>query len=493
MVIVQIINLTKFFIKAMLLFIEHNIIDNFVIMNKKNSNPMWGGHFDQKPAEIMQKINSSIDFDKKLFIEDIAGSLAHLEMLAKQKIIKNAEATEIKKGLQKIEQEIISGKFEFKEELEDIHMNIEARLKQKIGNLAGKLHTARSRNDQVATDFKLFVKKSNKQIIILLKELINNFIVKAEQNLDVFLPGYTHLQSAQPVSFAHHLHCYIEMLFRDISRFQDANDRLDESPLGACALAGTSFDIDRNLTAKILGFARVTENSLDSVSDRDFALDFLYNVSVLNSHLSRFSEEIIIWMSSGFGFVSLSDLFTTGSSIMPQKRNPDAAELIRGKTGRLYGNLFSLLTVMKGLPLAYSKDMQEDKEPVFDSYKNIIMILKTMISMVDDLKINQENMQLATAKGFITATDLADFLVKNLAIAFRDAHHITGRIVKIAEANKCDISDLSLIEMKDIEPRITKEIFSVLTVKNSVHSRKSYGGTAPEMIKKALVRAKKRL
>jgi argininosuccinate lyase len=459
--------------------------------SKKTSNPMWGGHFDKAPDEVMQDINPSIDFDKRLAGEDLAGSFAHVEMLEKQKILTKKEVSEIKKGLTQIEKEINTGKFKFSRELEDIHMNIEARLKVLIGDVAGKLHTARSRNDQVATDFKLFVKKSNSQVTSLIQELALELIKKAEKNLEVFLPGYTHLQAAQPVSFAHHLHCYVEMLGRDLSRFRDANERLDQCPLGAAALAGTSFDTDRNFTAKKLGFKEPTNNSLDSVSDRDFALDFLYNSSVLAGHLSRFAEEIIIWMSEGFKFVKLSDSFTTGSSIMPQKRNPDAAELVRGKTGRINGNLVALLTVMKGLPLAYSKDMQEDKEPVFDSYDTIIIVLKAMIGMVSDMEVNSENMLNATKSGFITATDLADFLVKELKMPFRDAHHVTGRIVKKAEARECDLADLELKDMQEVEPKLTKNIFNVLTVENSVKSRKSHGGTAPSQVKKALASAKK--
>ena len=454
--------------------------------DKNKANPMWGGHFDKAPAQVMIDINPSIDFDKRLAFFDLQGSIAHVEMLEKQNILTSSETAEIKKGLAIIEDEIAAGDFKFSRELEDIHMNIEARLKELIGDVAGKLHTARSRNDQVATDFKMFVRDSNAQAIILIKELILALIGKAEKNIEAILPGYTHLQSAQPVSFAHHLHCYAEMLKRDLSRFADANDRLDECPLGAAALAGTSFNTDRFFTAEKLEFSVPTRNSLDSVSDRDFALDFLYNVSVLAGHLSRFAEEIIIWMSQGFRFVSLSDLYTTGSSIMPQKRNPDAAELVRGKTGRLFGNLMSLLTVMKGLPLAYSKDMQEDKEPIFDSYDTIIVVLKAMIGMVGDLQVNKENMLNATQSGFITATDLADYLVRELNMPFRNAHHVTGSLVKKAEEKKCDLADLSLPEMQEIEPKIKENIFEFLTVENSVNSRKSYGGTAFSEIEKRL-------
>jgi len=459
---------------------------------KSQANPMWGGHFNKAPDQVMQDINASIAFDQKLYKQDIAGSLAHVEMLGATKILNKTEVAKIVKGLKQIEQEIEAGKFKFKPELEDIHMNIEARLKTIIGDVAGKLHTARSRNDQVATDFKLFVREANEQVISLLKDLIKNMLKLADKNLETIMPGYTHLQAAQPVTFAHHLHAYVEMLGRDLSRFSDANLRANQCPLGAAALAGTSFPIDRKKTAKALGFKEPTANSLDSVSDRDFALDFLSNVSICVSHLSRFAEELVIWMSQGFAFVKLSDSFTTGSSIMPQKRNPDAAELVRGKTGRAYGNLMTLLTTMKGLPLAYSKDMQEDKEPVFDSYDTVIVALKAMIGMVSDLKVNKTNLQKATEKGFITATDLADYLVKTLKMPFRDAHHVTGRVVQLAEQKQCDISELSLAELQSVEKRIKKDIFAVLTVENSVKSRTSFGGTAPSEVKKAIKSAAKK-
>jgi len=459
---------------------------------KTQANPMWGGHFNKAPDQVMQDINASIDFDKRLYQQDIAGSLAHVDMLAAVKILTKKEAGQIVKGLKQIEQEIESGKFKFKAELEDIHMNVESRLKAIIGDVAGKLHTARSRNDQVATDFKLFARNANEQIIELLQTLIKRLIKKAEQNLETIMPGYTHLQAAQPVTLAHHMHAYIEMLGRDISRFADANERANQCPLGSAALAGTSFPIDRKKTAKALGFKEPTANSLDGVSDRDFALDFLSNSSICIGHLSRFAEEIVIWMSQGFAFVKLSDAFTTGSSIMPQKRNPDAAELVRGKTGRVYGNLITLLTVMKGLPLAYSKDMQEDKEPFFDSYDTIIIALKAMIGMVSDLKVNKANMRSATEAGFITATDLADYLVKSLKMPFRNAHHVTGNVVKLAESKKCELGDLSLEELQTIEPKIKKDIYAVLTVENSVKSRTSHGGTAPSEVKKALKTAAKK-
>ena len=461
-------------------------------LGKKKSNIMWGGHFNQAPDQIMQEINASVGFDKRLYVEDITGSLAHVKMLAKQKIIPRDDAKKISQGLEKIKDEILRDEFDFKEELEDIHMNIEARLKDIIGEVAGKLHTGRSRNDQVATDFKIFVRKANNEVVGLLKELIASLLKKAENHIDVILPGYTHLQAAQPVSLAHHFLAYVEMLGRDLSRFEDANDRLNESPLGAAALAGTSFSIDRKFTAVELGFKKPSENSLDSVSDRDFALDFLANSSIAMGHLSRFAEEIVIWMSQEFKFITLSDSFTTGSSIMPQKRNPDAAELIRGKTGRVYGNLMTLLTVMKSLPLAYSKDLQEDKEPVFDSYDTMIIALKVFKGMVDNMQVNKENMFAATDRGFITATDLADYLVQKYQIPFRRAHHITGKVVKLAEIKGCNLEEIELSELQQIEAKIDQDIYSVLTVLNSVNSRESYGGTACGSVKQAIKRAKKK-
>ena len=457
-------------------------------MTDKNTkaNAMWGGLFSQAPDQIMQKINASISYDQRLYAEDIKGSIAHSKMLAAQNIITEQEAEQIINGLQQIEAEIVQGEFDFSEELEDIHMNIENRLSQIIGSVAGKLHTARSRNDQVVTDFKLFIRKTNEQIISLLQNLIKELLQQAEDNIEVILPGYTHLQVAQPVSFAHHLLAYVAMYERDISRFKDANHRLNESPLGVAALAGTSFAIDRDFTAQQLGFAKATDNSLDTVSDRDFALDLLSNIAIVMGHLSRFAEEIILWSSQSFSFISLSDAFTTGSSIMPQKRNPDAAELIRGKTGRTYGNLITLLTVVKALPLAYSKDLQEDKEPVFDSSDTIVIALKVMAAMVGDMKINSKNMLAATQQGFITATDLADYLVRECQLPFRQAHHVTGQIVKIAQQRNIELSKLTLDEMQQIEAKITNNIYDVLEVKNSVASRKSYGGTAPQQIRQIL-------
>jgi argininosuccinate lyase len=455
-------------------------------MTKKKSNQMWGGRFESKPSDVMQKINQSISFDKKLYKQDIFGSIAHAQMLGSTGILTKDEAKKIIFGLKQIEKEIESGKFNFREDLEDIHMNVENRLAEIIGDVAGKLHTARSRNDQVATDFKLFIRDAFDEIDLLLLELQKTLLKKAGKNVETIMPGFTHLQTAQPISFAHHLLAYFEMIKRDRSRIKDSRKRMNESPLGSAALAGTSFPIDRFQTAEFLGFDAPCANSLDGVSDRDFAFDFAYDMSVIAVHLSRLSEEIVIWMSKGFDFISLSDAFTSGSSIMPQKRNPDAAELVRSKTGRIFGSLINLLTIIKGLPLAYSKDMQEDKEPIFDAYENIKIAILAIDGMVNDMIVKKENMLKMAGSGYSTATDLADFLVKNLKLPFRKCHHITGQIVKLAEDKNCILADLSLKEMQKIEPKITKSIYEVLTVKNSVKSRVSYGGTSQLMINKML-------
>ena len=455
-----------------------------------NSNKMWGGRFDQASSEIMLEINSSIDFDKNLYKYDIAGSIAHCKMLAKQKIITNEESQKIISGLKQIEEEIESDNFQFKQELEDIHMNIENRLSEIIGDVAGKLHTARSRNDQVATDFKLYVKDASKQIYDLLSNLQKILIEKAQENIKTIMPGFTHLQTAQPISFAHHLLAYFEMFERDKSRIEDSINRLNQSPLGSAALAGTSFPIDREFTAKELGFQKPCNNSLDAVADRDFALDFTYNNSVIAMHLSRFAEEIVIWMSKGFDFISISDDFCSGSSIMPQKKNPDAAELVRAKSGRIFSSLNNLLIVLKGLSLTYSKDMQEDKEPVFDSFKSIKTCLLAMSGMLKNLKAKKENMLKMADADFSLATYLADFLVKDLNIPFRKCHHITGSLVKIAEDKGCDLADLSLAEMQNIEPKISNKIFDILKIENSVASRESYGGTGFNEIEKQIKIAK---
>lgn len=461
--------------------------------NIKTSNKMWGGRFNNACDSMMQQINQSITFDKRLYKQDIAGSIAHCKMLAKVKIISATERDLIIQGLKKIMQEINDGEFNFSIELEDIHLNIESRLKEIIGEVAGKLHTARSRNDQVALDFRLFVRDNIVEIQQLLLELEENLVQKSAKNIEVIMPGFTHLQLAQPVLFSHHLLAYYEMFKRDISRLMDLSKRLDECPLGACALAGTSYPIDRDFVAKELGFSKPTANSMDSVSDRDFAIEFIFCLNLIANHLSRLSEEIIIWMSRGFGFVKLSDRFTSGSSIMPQKKNPDGAELIRGKTGRITGALVSLLTTMKALTLTYSKDMQEDKEPLFDALENSKICIKLMALMIDDMSVNAENMLKMASQDYSCATDLADWLVKNLNLPFRQCHHLTGEIVKMAEEKNLHLNELKLSDMQKIEPRITKEIFNFLDVKNSVKSRNSYGGTSPLQVKIQIENAKKYL
>lgn len=462
-------------------------------MMKKSSNKMWGGRFDAKPSDLMQEINQSITFDKKLYKQDIQGSTAHAKMLAQVGVLTKSESEKIISGLKKVEKEIEGDEFNFKIELEDIHMNIESRLREIIGDVAGKLHTARSRNDQVATDFRLFVRDEIDEVLKLISVLQKNLVKKAEDNFNVILPGFTHLQVAQPVLFSHHLLAYFEMFKRDSSRLQDLRARMNECPLGACALAGTSFPIDRNFTAKELGFTRPTANSMDSVSDRDFAIEYLFCLALVATHLSRFAEEIVIWMSKGFEFVKLSDAFTSGSSIMPQKKNPDAAELVRGKSGRIFGALISLLTTIKGLTLTYSKDMQEDKEPVFDATENSKLCLRAMAGMVADMKVNEDKMLKMAGSSYSTATDLADWLVKNLKIPFRDAHHVTGTIVKIAENKGVDLHELKLAEMQKVEKKITAKIFDVLSVENSVASRTSIGGTSQVRVKEEIFKAKKYL
>ncbi len=460
-------------------------------MTKNSANKMWGGRFENSPAKMMLEINQSISFDKKLYKQDIKGSIAHAKMLAKTNIISVDESKKIIDGLQKIEKEISAGEFIFKKELEDIHMNIESRLKEIIGDVAGKLHTARSRNDQVAVDFRLFIRDEIDEIKNLLLELEKNFLKKAKENLSVIMPGFTHLQVAQPILFSHHMMAYFEMFKRDISRLNDLRIRMNECPLGACAMAGTSFAIDRHYTASELGFDRPTSNSMDSVSDRDFAIEFLSCASLIATHLSRFAEEIVIWMSKGFEFISLSDAFTSGSSIMPQKKNPDAAELIRAKSGRIYGSMISLLTVMKALPLTYSKDMQEDKEVVFDSCENIKLAIATMSAMLADIKIKNQKMLQMARSGYSTATDIADWLVKNLEIPFRDAHHITGKIVKIAEEKNLELHELDLADMQKIEKNISQKIFDVLSVENSTSSKTSFGGTSHHSVKNQIDIAEK--
>ncbi len=442
-------------------------------------NRMWGGRFSSGPDAIMEAINASIDFDRKLYSQDIAGSKAHAAMLARQNIISVEDATNIIDGLNTILSEIERGEFVFQRKLEDIHMNVEARLAELIGPAAGRLHTARSRNDQVALDFRLWVKQAAQRARLLLLGLMEAYIDKAETHAATVMPGFTHLQTAQPVTFGHHCMAYVEMLARDRSRLADAIARMDESPLGAAALAGTSFPVDRHDTAQALGFREPTRNSLDSVSDRDFAIEYLSAASICAMHLSRFAEEIVIWSTPQFGFVRLSDRFSTGSSIMPQKRNPDAAELVRAKTGRINGALVALLTVMKGLPLTYSKDMQEDKEAVFDAAQNLELVIEATTGMVADLTVNANQMAAAAGSGFSIATDLADWLVREAGLPFREAHHVTGRAVALAESKGAGLDELTLDELQAIEPRITQDAFSVLSVQKSVESRTSFGGTAP--------------
>ena len=448
------------------------------------ANTMWGGRFQAKPSAIMEEINASIGFDKRLAPQDIAGSKAHAGMLGAQGIIAKADVAEILRGLDLVNAEIECGSFVFQRALEDVHMNVESRLKELIGEPAGRLHTARSRNDQVATDFKLYVRDRLDGFEVGIARLQLALSAKALTHAATVMPGFTHLQPAQPVTFGHHLLAYVEMFARDRSRIHDARVRLNESPLGSAALAGTSFPIDREMTALALGFDRPMANSLDGVSDRDFALETLSACAISAVHLSRLAEEIVIWMTPQFGFIRLSDKFTTGSSIMPQKRNPDAAELSRAKVGRIAGAFQSLVIVMKGLPLAYSKDMQEDKEMTFDALDSYGLALAAMTGMVADMEPNAEAMAQAAGRGFSTATDLADWLVRELALPFRDAHHVTGRIVALAESRGATLDQLPLVAMQGVEPRITQAVFAVLSVENSVKSRTSYGGTAPQNVAK---------
>jgi len=454
---------------------------------------MWGGRFASGPDAIMEAINASIGYDKRMARQDIEGSRAHARMLAAAGIITDNDAQAIREGLLTILSEIEAGTFEFSTALEDIHMNVESRLKDLIGDPAGRLHTARSRNDQVATDFKLWVRGQMDAVIDALSALMRALLVQADAGAAMVMPGFTHLQVAQPVTWGHHMMAYVEMFGRDKSRFSDARARMNECPLGAAALAGTSFPIDRHMTATELGFARPSANSLDAVSDRDFALEFLSCASITATHLSRMAEELVIWSSAQFRFVALSDRFSTGSSIMPQKKNPDAAELIRAKVGRINGSLVALLTIMKGLPLAYSKDMQEDKEQVFDAADSLMLALAAMAGMVADMRPNAGNLEIAAASGFSTATDLADWLVRALDMPFREAHHVTGTLVKLAEDKGCDLPDLSLGDMQAVCADITADVFQVLGVHNSTESRTSYGGTAPAGVRAQIARWKEGL
>ncbi len=453
---------------------------------------MWGGRFSGGPSAVMERINPSIGFDKKMYRQDISGSIAHAEMLASKGIIPRADAKAIVAGLKRIEAEIDRGEFAFKIALEDIHLNIESRLIELIGPAGGRVHTARSRNDQVATDLRLWVRDAIDEIDQALERLQAVLIRRAEEHADTILPGFTHLQPAQPVTFGHHLLAYVEMFGRDRGRFADARRRMNESPLGSAALAGTSFPIDRHLTARALGFDRPCANSLDGVSDRDFAVEYLAAAALCAVHLSRLAEEIVLWCSDQFRFIRLSDAFTTGSSIMPQKRNADAAELTRGKTGRIIGALNALLVVLKGLPLTFNKDMQEDKEPVFDATDTLVVCLAAAAGMVADMAVDAGAMRRATAGGFMTATDLADWLVRAGGMPFRQAHHAAGRIVKLAEGRAVGLDDLTLEDMRAAEPRVTADVFKVLKVESAVRTRTSYGGTAPANVRRACKAARRR-
>ena len=456
------------------------------------ANSLWDGRFTGGPADIMRRINASIDFDKRLYAEDIAGSKAHCAMLVAQSILSPQDGAAITAGLDQIRSEIESGSFAYRPEHEDIHMNIEARLTELIGPAAGSLHTARSRNDQVATDLRLWVRGAVERLDGAMRELQRALIDRAEAEVATVMPGYTHLQIAQPVTLGHHLMAYVEMIGRDRSRLSDCRRRLNQSPLGAAALAGTSFPIDRQATASALGFDGPAANSLDAVSDRDFAIEFLAAAALAGMHLSRFAEEIVLWCSDGFGLIALSDAFTSGSSIMPQKRNPDAAELVRAKTGRLNGSLIALLTVMKGLPLAYGKDMQEDKIPVFEAADTLELCIAATTGMVLDMRPDRERLRGAAERGFSTATDLADWLVRVLGMPFRRAHHATGMIVKRAEARGCTLAELPLAELQAVEPAISPAVYDVLNPDRSVASRSSFGGTAPESVRVAIAEARKR-
>ena len=457
---------------------------------KTSSSPIWGGRFDGSPSEIMEHINASIDFDKRMYAQDITASKAHAAMLVKQEIISAEDGTQIREGLDQILNEIEDGSFEFKISLEDIHMNIESRLKEIVGDAAGRLHTARSRNDQVATDFKLWVREELDHLDSALKLLQETFINQAENHASTILPGFTHLQSAQPVTLGHHLLSYVEMIGRDRGRIKDCRRRLNENPLGSGALAGTSFPIDRDVTTTALGFDQPTTNSLDAVSDRDFALEYLSLASILSVHLSRLAEEIVVWASAPFSFINLPDSFSTGSSMLPQKRNPDAAELIRAKTGRVIGNLASLLIIMKGLPLAYSKDMQEDKEPVFETADTLALTVKAMTGMFGKITYNIDKMLAAAKNSNSNAIDLADWLVKVLGKPFREAHSISGKMVKLAEKQNRSLEELSLADMQSIEPGITNDVFNILNIDIALNARNSFGATAPKNVTKACAKAR---
>ena len=455
-------------------------------------NRMWGGRFATSPDAVMEAINASIDFDRRLYAEDIEGSIAHVTMLARQGIVSQADADAIVEGLGRVRAEIEAGTFPFDRALEDIHMNIEARLAALIGPAAGRLHTARSRNDQVATDLRLWLRARLDGADAACRDFQAALVERAEEHVATVMPGFTHLQVAQPVSFGHHLLAYVEMIGRDRGRLADCRRRLNESPLGAAALAGTSYPIDRAMTASLLGFDRPAANSIDAVSDRDFVLEALSAATLIAIHLSRLAEELVLWSSAQFGFIALSDRFSTGSSIMPQKRNPDAAELVRGKTGRITGALIGLLTVMKGLALTYSKDMQEDKEPLFDAFDSLELCLAATTGMVRDMTVHADAMARAADAGHATATDLADWLVQEAGLPFREAHAITGRIVKHADEARRDLKDMALADLQAIEPRITAPVLALLDPAKAIARRASEGGTAPSEVAKQIVRARQR-
>ena len=461
------------------------------MVKNKNNQTIWNTRIKNNSSNLSQKIGSSIDVDKRLYKEDINGSIAHVEMLFKQKIISFRTKNKIIYGLNKIEKEISSKKFEFNKKYEDIHINIEKRLFQIIGEEAGYVHTARSRNDQVITDFKIWIKSANQKINVMLNNVIKNSINLAEKNVDTIMPGFTHLKNAQAVSFAHYLMAYVEMFKRDKDRFKNNLDSLNENPLGVAALTGTSFNIDRNYTTKKLGFEKPTNNSIDTVADRDFVLDFLYSVSVCSLHLSRISEELIIWNSDGFNLINLSDKIVTGSSIMPQKKNPDLLEYLRGKSGITFGNLFSMFTILKGLPLSYFKDLQDDKEIIFKSYDVLFQSLKIFNEILKNVSPNKKRMLELAYSGYITATDLADYLVKNNSMSFRKAYQKTALLVNLAEKKKKKLNELSLEDLKKVEPSLTKDVLKVFDLKNSVNSKKSYGGTSFDNIKKMIRKYRK--
>ena len=457
----------------------------------KNNQAIWGSRIKSTTSSLFQKVGNSIDIDKRLYKEDITGSIAHVEMLFKQKIISFKVKNKIIYGLNKIEKEILNNKFEFNKKYEDIHINIEKRLFQIIGEEAGFVHTARSRNDQVITDFKIWMRAATKDIDITLDKIIKNTLNLAEKNIETIMPGFTHLKNAQPLSFGHYLMAYVEMFNRDKQRFNNSLDSLYENPLGVAALTGTSFNIDRNYTSKKLGFKKPTNNSIDTVSDRDFVLDFLYNISICSMHISRIAEELIIWNSEGFNLINLSDKVVTGSSMMPQKKNPDLLEYLRGKTGITYGNLFSMLTILKGLPLSYFKDLQDDKEIVFKSYDTLLSCLKIFDEILKNFTPNKKRMLELANVGYITATDFADYLVKNHSMSFREAYQKTAAVVNLAEKKKKNLDELSLDELKKVEKKLTSEVLKVFNLKNSVNSKKSYGGTSFDNIKKMIMKYKK--